>query len=589
MYLVGMQSRQMKSTLPNARFSFNEENLAMLKHVQWQLRCLLFLSYIVLQGCATGPSSIEENVQNEIKKSRTFTVLSINDVYRIEGLQSGVGGLSRVRTLRKKLEETYPDLLMLHGGDFLFPSLLSRKYSGEQMIDVLNMMDGVDPGFDPRMFVVFGNHEFDKKKINHWSRLNQRIHESDFRWLGTNVRFKPGYEVTSNNVADHYIIEVGGIKVGIFGLTKQTDDIAFATILGSADNLKKIALAQTKELRTKGAEFVIALTHLKRDADVEILKLENGPDMIIGGHDHFAVNERVNNRCLFKSDADAKSARVTRVTISAESPPIISSDLIRLPPDLYEADPVVDKLVNDWLHRHERYFEKKYCKSEPGCLKNPYVKTETRLIGEEVEIRSQESNLGNWVADKMLEVAKNSGKVPNDATVIAIINSGALRLNQNLDAGTDITRRIVEELIQYNDPLYLLPVTPDNLKIALDHSVFEIKEGPWLQIAGFKFKANLTTKKASDIFIGEVALEQIDDDKLYVIMPKYIAAPDADGDQDRYKFEGNDKHKLNVKLRDAVIHELEKAEANIENISPQIEGRIVLTNVTKTPHDECKN
>ena len=33
------------------------------------------------------------------------------------------------------------------------------------MVDVLNLMDGDAAGFDHRMFVTFGNHEFDRGKL----------------------------------------------------------------------------------------------------------------------------------------------------------------------------------------------------------------------------------------------------------------------------------------------------------------------------------------------------------------------------------------------------------------------------------------
>ncbi|HQZ16404.1 MAG TPA: hypothetical protein PLD86_05965, partial [Vicinamibacteria bacterium] len=94
-------------------------------------------------------------------------LLAINDVYRIEGLQEGtIGGLARVRALRKELEREAPDLLMLHGGDFLFPSFASRMYAGAQMISVLNDLDGDSAAFDPRMFATLGNHEFDQRRLS---------------------------------------------------------------------------------------------------------------------------------------------------------------------------------------------------------------------------------------------------------------------------------------------------------------------------------------------------------------------------------------------------------------------------------------
>ena len=95
--------------------------------------------------------------------SRAFKILHLNDIYRIEGLADGRGGLARVRTLRTELEQDCPgDVMITHAGDALFPSLLSRVFNGEQMIDALNSLDGNPDAFDARMFFTPGNHEFDK-------------------------------------------------------------------------------------------------------------------------------------------------------------------------------------------------------------------------------------------------------------------------------------------------------------------------------------------------------------------------------------------------------------------------------------------
>ena len=110
----------------------------------------------LLAACATTrpPSS---GAQPSTPKGRTAVLLSINDVYRIEGVEEGtLGGLARLRTLRQQLEQRDPDLLVVHAGDMLFPSLLSRTFNGAQMIDILSLLDG-SPGFDSRMFAVFGN------------------------------------------------------------------------------------------------------------------------------------------------------------------------------------------------------------------------------------------------------------------------------------------------------------------------------------------------------------------------------------------------------------------------------------------------
>ena len=77
----------------------------------------LALTLSLIAACA--PSATQPDTA-----TRRFTLLAINDVYRLDGVNSGRdGGLARVRTLRSALESQQGELLFLHAGDFLYPSL----------------------------------------------------------------------------------------------------------------------------------------------------------------------------------------------------------------------------------------------------------------------------------------------------------------------------------------------------------------------------------------------------------------------------------------------------------------------------------
>jgi len=78
--------------------------------------------------------------------------LLVNDVYVADTMADGNGGLARVATVRRRLADQGPVLFVL-AGDVLSPSLLSKYYSGKQMVEAFNAAH-LD-------YATFGNHEFE--------------------------------------------------------------------------------------------------------------------------------------------------------------------------------------------------------------------------------------------------------------------------------------------------------------------------------------------------------------------------------------------------------------------------------------------
>ena len=431
-------------------------------------------------------------------RERSAVLLTINDVYRIEGLRRGaVGGLARVRTLRKELEGTAPGrVLLLHAGDVIFPSLLSRLYEGKQMIDVLNLLDGdATPGrMDERMFVVFGNHEFENEDCRKPSPLADRVGASDFFWLHSNIALTPCKDgrprLTAANVLHGRIVDVGGVRIGLFGLTIKSKHPSF-TFLDALET----AEAMTLDLRRRGAEVVVAVTHLPWEDDLQIYRAlrARGLDLIVGGHDHenMKLPDGVQEPRIFKADADAATAWVLTLHLR--------DGVLRVEHDLQHLnrgvrrDPEVAERVTTWLERHERAF----CNGAglpPGCLGEVLGTTTTELGASEEKIRKAETSLGNWITDRMLDAFKTCGA---DA---AIINAGGLRLNQDLAPGS-ITRRDVEELVQYKSDLYLLELTGQQLAEAMKNAISQPGAGRWPQVSGLAFVYDSETRTVDRLVV----------------------------------------------------------------------------------------
>jgi 2',3'-cyclic-nucleotide 2'-phosphodiesterase (5'-nucleotidase family) len=534
---------------------------------------------LLLAGCAGSrlPGTIAGTTAGKTPAAgeRTAVLLTINDVYRIEGVDGGeVGGLARLRTLRRQLERDHPDLLVLHAGDLLYPSFASRMFNGEQMIAVLDDLDGDPAAFDPRMFVVFGNHEFEKPRLKDAGILAQRVRESQFHWLAGNVDFKKGSDgqplVGGANVAATRLIESGGIRIGIFGLTIPTLGVEYVdTFEGPEETARELTAA----LRRQGAEVVVALTHLNAADDRELLEDlgGDGPDLIVGGHDHEAMLIPVGGRWVVKADADARTANVLRLTLAADGRLAVDRELVPLAGPSPAADPQVQALVDQWQSRHEQAFCTQ-AGAASSCLEEVYGHSRTVLEAEESKIRSRETSLGDWVTDRMLAAFADCG------AQVAFINSGSLRLNQDLPAGSAVIRRNVEELFAYPTPLYLIRIDGATLAQVAGQAVRGWPgSGSWLQIAGWAYSHDQSAKSAQGLTLLSPAPRPVQpDETLLAVTGDYLINSES-GDQDGYqmlatsqKVEGCAANGQD--LKEIVIRDLKAAEP--QGIAPVDEGRI---------------
>ncbi|HYN19618.1 MAG TPA: 5'-nucleotidase C-terminal domain-containing protein, partial [Thermoanaerobaculia bacterium] len=216
-------------------------------------------------------------------------------------------------------------------------------------------------------------------------------------------------------------------------------------------------------------------------------------------------------------------------------------------------------------------------------------RTRTTLQGSEDAIRSQETNLGNWIADQMLAAFADRG------AQVAFINAGALRLHGDIPAGSSITRRDLDTLLPFSSPLVLLRLDGATLRQVVLHATSSSPgSGKWLQIAGMAFWLEGETRSASGLSrlvpIGSPAgdpgrsasssrgsaIGSVDlgvGEEILAVTSRYLADP-ATGDQDGYLMlnpsqivaEGPD-------LKVVLLQALRQAP---NGIAPEVEGRICI-------------
>lgn len=514
-----------------------------------------------LTACSVLPWS-SEDADEGVTPEKPLTILVINDVYRLDNLPY-------VRHLRASLEQSEGEVLMLHAGDFLFPSLLSQRYDGEQMVDVLNYLDGDGAAFDEHMFITFGNHEFEKGKLKHAPLLQSRITESQFAWLGTNVEFKsiePGRQmVQADNLLPSKLITLNGVKVGVLS---ATTDVKGADYIRRFIPPMQAVRTTSRALRQQGAQVVIALTHLTLKEDRALLEQlgDDAPDLIAGGHEHDRQSVQVNGRRIVKADADAMSAAVVR--LDAANPKQSSVTFVDLP-GKYTPDAGVVARINQWDAR----FAEGFCgeKGESNaCLTQVLGKTAVDLIAEELTIRRFETNLGNWLAD----TARTS--FADQGAQIAFLNAGGMRLNQNIPAG-ELNRRHLDTLFAYPTRLAMIRLSGAQLQAVVNHAITDwTGNGRWLQVSGFAFKHNPATGTAEQLsLITQQGLRPIQaDETLLAVTNDYLL--DASGDQDGYRMLGEDlivaPDQPRLELKDKVLEVLQQAGS--AGIAPRVEGRV---------------
>jgi 2',3'-cyclic-nucleotide 2'-phosphodiesterase (5'-nucleotidase family) len=465
-----------------------------------------------------------------LQTERHVTFLTINDVYRVEGVAEGkAGGLSRVRTLRRWIERDAPNAILLHAGDFLSPSLVSRETRGASMIEAMNGLDGDTKAFDDRMFVTFGNHEFDVSTCgNPNPSLNARVEESQFTWLVANLDFPTcagmkGMLDRKNVRKDGLVVEVDGVKLGLFGIG-QTPEQAGSPLYPGEEKALPAARRSIAFLRERGAELIVAITHLSRAEDEELIQQLTGAglDLVVGGHDHnhMVLLDGEGVARGFKADSDARTAWRIDVHMMPGGRPRVSGQLIALneavPPD--NAVAAIGKA--SWAQAEADICRSRAAKKsmpyQEGCLSGSIGRTQTAIELEETSNRMQETGFGDWLADL---VARTAG------ADVAIVNSGMLGLGEDLDPGTPLSLEHVLDIIRFDDVIAVETFPARVVCAAIAHGFAVPGRGAWPHVSGVDVDVRRGQGKydaAVKDFRGKSGVSCDSDDPIKVAAPPYL-------------------------------------------------------------------
>ena len=505
---------------------------------------VLFLSMLPL---LTAQQNTDCNIR--------VTLLQVNDVYQFTPVDQGTrGGIGRVLTLRKSIQKENPNTLFLLAGDTISPSVESITYKGSQMIEAWNFA-GLD-------YATFGNHEFDFGP----DVLKERMKESKFGWIAANVIEKSTGKPFGG--ADAFVIrEFGGVKIGIFGLvlpeTKTTSrpgaDVEF---LNPCETAKTVV----PEIRQRGAKVVVALTHLSMREDKEVARCAN-VDLIIGGHEHTFLESSAGGAPIFKMTADARELGQIDLNISRSTGELSSID--------WRVIPVTSATTEDSTFSS---IYRKYA-SILAQLDRPVGRSSVALDARSAENRTQETNVGNFVADSLRRAT---------ASDVAFVNGGSIRADEILPAGR-LKMRDVLSILPFKNKLVKIEVSGDLLRETLEHGVSRVstnaQPGGFPQVSGIQFSYDASKPAGARIVDVKVNGQPLSSTKKYSLATTTFIA-----------FDGGDGYTMLKGARVLTAPEqapldseaLRRAIAVPRPIAPKVEGRIQRLDKTQQARSECQ-
>ena len=251
-----------------------------------QLKPILFREPSVNLGLGSMQGQLPHLVGEHLLKAagvpagsalaHAYTVIDFEQAARRYGK---VGGFAHLATLVKRLKASRPGALLLDGGDTWQGSATSLWTNAQDMVDACKLL-GVD--------VMTGHWEF-----TYGMDRVKAIVDGDFKgkveFLAQNIK--------TNDFGDpvfspYTLRSINGVPVAIIGQAFPYTPIANPRYLVADwafgiqdDNLQKMV----DEVRGKGAQLVVVLSHNGMDVDLKMASRVRGIDAIFGGHTHDGV------------------------------------------------------------------------------------------------------------------------------------------------------------------------------------------------------------------------------------------------------------------------------------------------------------
>lgn len=479
---------------------------------------------------------------NKLRGYKTISIVHVNDTHgRIEeNEKNGELGFAKLKTYFDN-RNSNNNALLLNAGDVVHGTTFATISRGESVIDVMNQM-----GFDA---MTAGNHDFNYG----YQRLVELNNRANFPILASNVINQDGSHIIDSDK----IIEIDGVKVGIFGLATEetktksspanTEGLTFANSIETAQN-------EVSNLRNQGAQIIICLSHLgedKESKETSTMIAENveGIDLIIDGHSHTELqNGRYVGNTLI-AQAKAHGYFIGDVTLLLDKDNKIVAKSASLKP--------YARMKHLYANKETLAQIEAVSNENKKVLDQNVGQTSVDLEGARDMVRTRETNLGNYITDAMIKAT---------GADVAITNGGGIR--DSISAG-NITKGDVLTVFPFTNFAVTLEVPGSVIKEALEHGLTDAPNsaGKFPQIGGMMVKYDSTRQAGDRVTEITIGGEAIDPNKNYNLVTNDFMSIGGDGYEMFKPYQRTGEYELISEI-------FENAIRNDGEINPQIDNRM---------------
>jgi len=361
---------------------------------------------------------------------------------------AGRGGMARLAGTIRQERAANPNLLVLHGGQTLAPSVLAFYDQGAHIIDLLNGMT-----------------------IDAMAALNREYHHGDDRLSAR--AFEAGFPIVTTNAVDRstgrtpdgleeaVVLTAGPLRIGVMAATPVLTRETTRTQRTEFRDPVRALTAKAAALRADGVDLVVAMTGYAGDTHRSVLAARPADIVLYQDRSRpFAVD--YDGRFL-SATVGPQAAWVLALDLTVQrtagpggQPMVTWTPAPRLIDTATVApDPAVLIQAKAYAARLDTML-----RMEVGRLTAP-------LDTRKESLRTGENAFANAVVDTLREALDGD---------VALFNGGGIRGDRQYPAGTLLTRRDIYTELPFHDVGVVLDVSGQQLWDAVESGVSAVEQ-----------------------------------------------------------------------------------------------------------------